>query len=243
MKLDKFSHPFHHGQITGLDTCIRKPLIVTSSTDRSIRVWNYAEESSELVKYFSEESTSVAIHPSGLYILVGFGDKLRLMNLLIDDIRPFREFTLRGCRECRFSHGGQYFAAATGNIIQVYSTWSFECLGSMKGHNGKVRSINWSFDDSKVISAGSDGAIYEWSLKDLSGHAGQGIKRESESILKACSYNSVCMAADSKTIYAVGSDQTLKEIVDGQILRELETDTVLTQVLISNSGKMLFVGI
>jgi hypothetical protein len=33
--------------------------------------------------------------------LVGFSDKLRLMNLLIDDIRPFREFTIRGCREVK----------------------------------------------------------------------------------------------------------------------------------------------
>ena len=82
-----------------MDTCIRKPLIVTCSTDRSVRVWNYLESSSELVKYFAEEAFSVAIHPSGLYILVGFSDKLRLMNLLIDDIRPFKEFTIRGCRE------------------------------------------------------------------------------------------------------------------------------------------------
>jgi WD40 repeat protein len=82
-----------------MDTCIRKPLIATCSSDKSVRVWNYLENSSELIKYFPEEAFSVAIHPSGLYILVGFSDKLRLMNLLIDDIRSFREFTIRGCRE------------------------------------------------------------------------------------------------------------------------------------------------
>ena len=91
--------PFHHGNITGMDTCIRKPLVVTCSSDKSVRVWNYHDSTAELVKYFSEEAYSVAIHPSGLYILVGFSDKLRLMNLLIDDIRPFREFNIRGCRE------------------------------------------------------------------------------------------------------------------------------------------------
>ena len=50
---------------------------------------------------FQEEAYSVALHPSGLYVLVGFSDKLRLMNLLIDDIRPFKEFTIRGCREVK----------------------------------------------------------------------------------------------------------------------------------------------
>jgi hypothetical protein len=53
----------------------------------------------ELYKEFAEEALSIALHPSGLYVLVGFSDKLRLMNLLIDDIRTFREFSVRGCRE------------------------------------------------------------------------------------------------------------------------------------------------
>lgn len=53
----------------------------------------------ELYKEFAEEAYSIALHPSGLYVLVGFSDKLRLMNLLIDDIRAFKELTIRGCRE------------------------------------------------------------------------------------------------------------------------------------------------
>ncbi|KAJ3117421.1 Cilia- and flagella-associated protein 57 [Phlyctochytrium bullatum] len=241
-KFEIFSQPFHHGQITGMDTCIRKPLIATCSSDRSVRVWNYVENSSELVKYFPEEAYSVAIHPSGLYILVGFSDKLRLMNLLIDDIRTFREFTVRGCRECRFSNGGQHFAAVHGNTIQIYSTWNFENLGNLKGHNGKVRSIYWSPDDSKIVSAGMDGAIYDWALRDLSGMAGFGVKREGESILKSCSYTSAVATPDGRSIFAVGSDKTLKEIIDSQIVRELESDTVLTQVVMSHSGRMMFVG-
>lgn len=53
----------------------------------------------DLYKEFPEEAYSVALHPSGLYVLVGFSEKLRLMNLLIDDIRSFKEFMIRGCRE------------------------------------------------------------------------------------------------------------------------------------------------
>ncbi|KAJ3044625.1 Cilia- and flagella-associated protein 57 [Rhizophlyctis rosea] len=246
-RFEPFAQPFHHGPVTGMDTCIRKPLIVTCSSDRSVRVWNYLESTSELVKYFPEEAFSVAIHPSGLYILVGFSDKLRLMNLLIDDIRPFREFTIRGCRECRFSNGGQYFAAVHGNTIQIYSTWNFENLGNLKGHNGKVRSIYWTNDDAKIVSAGMDGAIYDWALKDLTGTGGGGggsggVKREGESILKSCSYTSAVATADGKAIFAVGSDKTLKEIIDSQIVREIDSDAVLTQVVLSHSGRMMFVG-
>ncbi|KAJ3005843.1 Cilia- and flagella-associated protein 57, partial [Thoreauomyces humboldtii] len=241
-RFEMFSQPFHHGQITGCDTCIRKPLVVTCSTDRSVRVWNYLDSTSELVKYFPEEAFSVAIHPSGLYILVGFSDKLRLMNLLIDDIRTFREFTIRGCRECRFSNGGQYFAAVHGNTIQIYSTWNFENLGNLKGHNGKVRSLFWTQDDSRIVSAGLDGAIYDWALRDLTGSGGSGIKREGESILKSCNYTCAIATGDGRSIFAVGSDKTLKEITDSQIIREQESDVVLTQVILSQSGRMMFVG-
>lgn len=43
--------------------------------------------SSELVKSFAEDAYSVALHPSGLTILLGFADKLRLMTVLMDDFR------------------------------------------------------------------------------------------------------------------------------------------------------------
>ena len=95
---------------------------------RSLDVW----------KEFQEEAHSVALHPSGLFVLVGFSEKLRLLNILIDDIRVFKEISIRGCRECRFSTGGHLFAAANSNLIQVYGTYTFENVGNLKGHSGKV---------------------------------------------------------------------------------------------------------
>ncbi|PIK39548.1 putative cilia- and flagella-associated protein 57 [Apostichopus japonicus] len=232
---ESLSQPFHFSIITGLDICIRKPLIATCSMDRSVRVWNYETSSLELYKEFQEEAYSIALHPSGLYILVGFSDKLRLMNLLIDDIRTFKEFTIRGCKECSFSNGGHLFAAVHGNVIQIYSASTFENVNNLKGHNGKVRSVVWSSDDSKIISCGMDGAVYEWN--SYSG------KREGESVLKSCSYTSVTTTPDGKTTFAVGSDRTVKEISDSQILREVDSNEVtLSQVVMSHSGRMLFAG-
>jgi WD40 repeat protein len=116
------SHSFHHKAVTSLDVCQRKPIVATAGLDCSIRVWNYVDNTLELSRYFSEEIFSLALHPSGLFLLAGFGDKLRLLNLLMDDIRPVREFSIRECKECRFSQGGHMFAAAQGNIIQVRRT-------------------------------------------------------------------------------------------------------------------------
>ncbi|XP_060897415.1 cilia- and flagella-associated protein 57 [Labrus mixtus] len=229
------SQSFHSKSITGLSVCVRKPLVATSSLDQSVRIWNYETKALELYKEFQEEAYSVALHPTGLFVLVGFSDKLRLMNLLIDDIRTFKEFTVRGCRECSFSHGGHMFAAVNGNVIHIYSVLSFENIINLKGHNGKVHGIEWSLDDSRLVSCGVDGAVYEWNI--------QTGKRESESVLKSCSYTGVAFSSDYKTILAVGTDFTLKEIQDCQVLREVPGDDVAhTAVAVSHSGRAVFTG-
>lgn len=45
----------------------------------------------------------MALHPSGLFVLVGFSEKLRLLNILIDDIRVFKEIAIRGCHEVSYN--------------------------------------------------------------------------------------------------------------------------------------------
>lgn len=203
------SYSFHHASVTGIDVCIRKPLVATCSTDRSIRVWNYETGALEIYKELAEEAYSISLHPSGLYILVGLSDKLRLMNVLIDDIREFKAFNIRSCKECQFSNGGHLFAAVHGNAIQIYSTTTFENVSNLKGHNGKVKQLIWSNDDSKLISCGMDGAVYEW--ETATG------KRTGESVLKNCSYSSISINPEARNIFAVGSDRKLKEIADSQV--------------------------
>lgn len=142
-------------------------LIILKMFPRTLLSYLNSASTLELYKGFQEEPYSVALHPLGLFILTSFADKLCFMNLLTDDIRIFKEFSVRGCREvsvrvlpalllcprygshdlsvlcfffqCAFSHGGHMFAAVSGNIILIYSSVTFENTLSLKGHNGKVR--------------------------------------------------------------------------------------------------------
>ena len=236
MNFELLSQAFHHGVVTGLDCSVRKPLVATCGVDRSVRVWNYMDKSSDITKVFTEEVHSISFHPSGLHVLAGFSDKLRLMNLLMDDIRPYKEFAIKMCRECRFSTGGHQFAAVNGNTIQIYSTYTCENIGNLRGHNGKVKSIFWTQDDSRIVSAGMDGAVYEWQLKDY--------RRISENVLKSCAYTCAVCTADARAIYAVGSDRKLKEISDSSVTKEITdpTSVQINQIVLSNSGRMLFAG-
>ena len=113
------------------------------------------------------------------------------------------------CCQCCFSNGGHYMAAIYGNVVQIYSTTTFENVSNLKGHNGKVKGVVWSLDDIRLVTCGVDGAVYEWEV--LTG------RRANENVLKSCSYSGVALSPDAKNTFAVGSDHTLREISDSQV--------------------------
>jgi len=231
---------FHIGPILGLDVCTRKPLVATCGMDKSVRVWNYIERTQELCKFFAEEAYSVAFHPSGFHLIVGFADKLRLMNLLMEDLRPYKEVSIKACRECKFSHGGQFFAAVNSNTIQVYKTYTCEVVCNLRGHQSKVRSICWTADDSRLISAGADGACYEYDIIKEG-------RRASDWLQKGTSFSCVISYTDPatqlNTLYVVGNDKMLKEVQNSQLTNYIETSGTLGQLALATSNKMLFAGV
>jgi WD40 repeat protein len=223
MNFEPLTLPCHHLQITGMDLCLRKPLVVTCGLDRSIRVWNYNTYTIEVMRYFSEVPLSVAFHPSGLHIIAGFYDSMRLMNLLMGEIRPYKDFTIKGCREVQFSNGGQYFAAANALLIQVYQTFTCDLVATIP-HKGKVTSLHWSQDDTSIYSTAQEGGVYQWFLKD-----GKQVMAPNLKKLGKCNYSCVMGGSDGR-IYVVGGDRKLK-IIDPQTEAiQIDADVVLTQL-------------
>jgi len=231
---------FHSGPILGLDVCVRKPLVVTCGMDKSVRVWNYLDKTQELCKFFGEEAYSVAFHPSGFHLIVGFSDKLRLMNVIMEDMRTYKEVPIKGCKECRFSHGGQFFAAVNSNTIQIYKTYTCESVCNLRGHQSKVRSVCWTSDDSRLVSTGADGAAYEYDIVKEG-------RRCSEWAQKGTNFSCIIAYTDTatqkNTMYAVGSDKMLKEVQDSQLTNYLESNVTLGQLALANSAKVLFAGV
>ena len=210
-----------------MDICVRKPWVVTCSEDKSICIWNYLTKKLEIVKYFNNAIYSVSFHPSGLHILGGFEDKLKLLNVLMDDIEPYKDFHIvRSCRECRFSNGGHIFAAVNGDKIHIYSTYSGELLSILRGHNQKIRSLYFNLNDTSLVSAGAEGAVYEWSMFSFS--------RIQEHVNRQCPLNTAIITKDHK-IYCTGNTPLLNEIMDSQLEKEMDTGGMeITRLIISH---------
>ena len=244
-----FQQPFHSSAIKGLDVCHRQPLIVTGSLDHTIRlhkhqnfpffffirVWNYKTFGLELAKKFHEEIHSISIHPDGLYLASGFSDKIRFLNILIDDMRIFHEFPVRESRVCLFSHGGHLLVASTKDTIHVYNTITFKTVHVLKGHQGEVTSIQWSLDDLKLVSCADNGSVYEWDMATG--------ERVHEVVVKTCSFSYLTLSPDSENIYAVGSDRTMKQLVKSAVQQEIDLHSFqLSSVCLSPNGRVLVAG-
>lgn len=73
-------------------------------------------------------------------------------------------------------------------------------------------------------------------------------ERSAESVLKSCNYFSAVRSSEDGTVYAVGSDKTLKEIKGGEIVLDVKAgndvvpDAVLTQLVLGGSGHLLLAG-
>ena len=110
--------PFHSRAVQGMDICIKKNLITTCSTDKSVRIWNNSNPPTlEICEQYPDEAYSVAFHPSGFHLIVGFTDRVRMMNVFQKSLKSFHTIPIKGCREIRFSNGGHLFACASQSNI------------------------------------------------------------------------------------------------------------------------------
>ncbi|EER04185.1 hypothetical protein Pmar_PMAR019603 [Perkinsus marinus ATCC 50983] len=105
----------------------RSCLCALATTKGFVIVWNYEDRKCEIHEKFDEEVCCVAIHPNGFGMIVALAGRIRLMNLLMDAIQPYKDLPVRNSREVKYAHGGHLFAVAgSANQVQIYKTYSAE---------------------------------------------------------------------------------------------------------------------
>lgn len=86
----------------------------------------------ELVKKYPFDVYSLALHPTGLFVAIGFSDQLHLMEILLNTLKTVKPFDFPKCTEIAFSHQGHLLACAYGSLITIVSVFGFNVLGSLK---------------------------------------------------------------------------------------------------------------
>ena len=106
--------------------------------DQTVRIWNYETESVELIVHFQQKVISLALHPTGLFLLIAFVEKLKFMAINYDSLSTIREFQIANCRNCSFSYHGTYFTFSHKKDIFVYSSVQLIKVFELKAHSGEV---------------------------------------------------------------------------------------------------------
>ncbi|EGR34794.1 WD repeat protein [Ichthyophthirius multifiliis] len=252
-------HNTHFRNINGIDICYRKPIIATCGQDKTLKIWDYENKVLDNLYNFNEEPLSVALNPQGIYAVVSFTDKLKLINLNINTQNSknnsFKEISpFKSCRLIQFSNGGQYFAAVNifsqNHIIQIFNFYTGEGPPhlTLKGHTGRVKSIAWSSDDTKIASCGLDGMIYAWNLDKDAYYLLNGVPKLIEIHYKGVNFYSISITNDNKQIIACGSDKKIHLIQMNQnlIIEKVEKKDVginINSLKFTNTNKLLFAGI
>lgn len=190
--------------ITGIDCALWKSIAATCGKDQTIRVWNLADRKIEIMKEFDDEPTALSLHPSGLYIVVGFTEKIRLLAVLLDDLHTCKEFPVRHCTYVKFAKGGQYFAAVSGSNIFIFNTYTGAQIGAMRGHTGRPKSLIFTNFDSRLISIGAEGSVFVWDVASCT--------RRPEQFVGISPFQAGASVADGSKVFAATSDKMVREI-------------------------------
>uniref|UniRef100_A0ABL0EFU1 Cilia- and flagella-associated protein 57 n=1 Tax=Rhodnius prolixus TaxID=13249 RepID=A0ABL0EFU1_RHOPR len=226
---------FHHGPIASVSTCVWKPLFITvGALDKTARIWDYNTRKTILIKDFPNEIYSASFHPSGLYCLMGFTDKLKLLLVLIDDLRAVRQVDIKCCTLVSFSYGGSLFAAVNGESIEVYSAVYFNRLYVLEDHHEPIRSILFTYDDYSLYVCDGSGYMFKWELA---------FQRRLDEYTSSGGYCDVACTKDGMACCTVSNDGTLKEAVQGEVSRVIKLEELsLNSVIMSNSNELLVIG-
>lgn len=133
-----------------------------------------------------------------------------MYHVRLDGLRYSREILVKGARMARFSGHGGMIAVACSRRLEIYHTYTEECVGGFTGHSMPITDFSWRSDDMGLVSCATDGSVYEWELAALNGvgHAPCGTRAgEHHSGLPANSgftYNSVA-CGERGTVVVAGS--------------------------------------
>eukprot|EP00762_Andalucia_godoyi_P007611 ANDGO_00791.mRNA.1 WD repeat-containing protein 65 len=233
----------HSGAISDISAATQKPLLITiSSQERGMRIYDFVNRKIEVTRQFSfEEPVCCAIHPLGYLAIVGFPTKIVIFNVLISDAVPFHEIPIRNPRMIKFSNGGQSFGVSCANSIYVFSTLTLAWIHHFRGHSGTVKSFCWDPNDSRMVSVGFEGAVYEWNLAANK-------RSDDENYTKGCEYlDVVCQTGkDGSFTSAIcsGSDGRIKLIEKGVIKTQLQLprDLEVRKMKWLSAGQTLIAG-
>ncbi|KPA84232.1 hypothetical protein ABB37_02281 [Leptomonas pyrrhocoris] len=219
-------YPFsHNGRVNGMDCSVRKPLLITTGSDCSVRVWNTQSGQLLIRQFFATEPGAVTIHPDGLVAVVCFPEKVHVMSVLSNALRERRSINLRNATDVQFALGGQLFAIVHNNLVDIFNSNTCELQGQLRGHPQRIKDFKWCSTtpyptDNRAVTCSADGMIMDWNIAEM--------RKQTEHTDKRFQY--VAVASDDRSVWAVAvpTSATAMDVSWKVLLREIDRQSLGT---------------
>ncbi|KAF0687320.1 Aste57867_20930 [Aphanomyces stellatus] len=220
----KYSMSGHRSPITSVVFHPIFSVVVTSSEDATIKVWDFETgEFERTLKGHTNAVQSVVFNPAGTLLASSSADlMIKLWDFTSDGSYECKK-TLRGhdhnvCGLVFSPSGDHILSCSRDTTIKVWEVETGYCTQTLKGHSDWVRDICISEDGLFLASGGNDRSITLWDLQQ-----GKAIQcmREHEHVVETLQF-------------AKGAQQTTIELIHGKKVVETTGQTT-TRYLLSGS--------
>jgi hypothetical protein len=157
------------GHTDGVTACAITPdgtRVVTTSHDRTVRVWGLTTGSRASFTGHSDFIYDCAITPDGARVVTASEDHtMRVWEVetgaTVHELRGHTD----AVRACAISPDGRHaVSASTDKTLRVWDLETGKSLYELRGHEGPVYGCLVTPRDRRIVSAGRDGALRVWSL-------------------------------------------------------------------------------
>ncbi len=160
----------HTGEITGVAFVPNSSLIVSSSTDKTIRLWDLnTGDTAKTSVPLSAEVNAIAVNPEGTMLAAGTSDNkvalFSIANLKGGETRVLPGHTSE-IFALAFSRDGRWLAS--GGMDQTVKLWDPKAgaeVRTLTGASGETNGIDFSADSRWLISAHGNGSLIVWNCE------------------------------------------------------------------------------
>ena len=180
--------------------------VVSGSADKTIRIWNVVTGETEAeLKGHSGSVHSVSFSPDGRIVSGSVDGTVRIWNVVT------AEATKRLDGEFKFPHalspdGSHVISGSADNTIRIWNVVTGETEAELRGHSGKVFSIAFSTDGSRVVAGSrelaADYPIRIWNV--MTGEAEAELRGHSDVV------KSVAFSPDGSRVVSGSCDKTIR---------------------------------
>lgn len=156
----------HTGKVNSIAISADGKRLLSASDDKTVRIWDITLGKETGKRTFAAEATAVAITDEGK-VATAAGTQVELWNPATPDEKPITVFTghKQSVKHLAISLDGKHLVGSGPEIIVCY--WGGDGLlaTSFNSHVGPVTAVSIDAAGTKAVSAGQDGKIVVYDLK------------------------------------------------------------------------------